>query len=375
MLIPLTPVRRRPWAASVKAGAQHSKSFPYLSGEQALFSSAREALYHGLSLLASKPGKIHLPAYCCKSILLPISNLGIEVSFYDIGERLEPLLNKGKFSKGDVFLLVHFFGIPQDVLLIERFCKEHGMLLVEDCAHTLPDPEAGMPMGSTGIFSIYSLRKMLPVPDGGVLVVNDMEMQDRVRHLTPPVLSRLSFRRWAVNNLDRFAFTFGWPNTILIKDILRDRFSSSDAVFNGLLSVDALPEINRITVSQLREFKMKELRDARRNNYLMFADLLSGVQGVTIPFSLLPESSFPQAFPIMYDNAQGLCRYLHRKGIGAGQWPGEELPGSLSISEYPGTVPWVKKLILLPSHQDIASDQINMISEIIKEAVSSKILI
>lgn len=370
MLIQLTPIRRRSGLISVKPRAQFSKPFPYLSGEQALFSSAREALYHGLSLLDCKPGKIHVPAYCCKSILLPMDNLGIKVCFYDVGERLEPVLNSGEFNKGDAFLLVHFFGIPQDVLFIDRLCKEHGMLLVEDCAHTLPDPESERPMGSTGVFSIYSLRKMLPVPDGGVLVANDIEMQDRVRRLTLPVLSRLPFRRWAVNNLDRFAFTFGWPNTVYIKDILRKRFSSSDAVFNDLLSAGALPEINHITVSLLQAFEIKTLRDIRRNNYSMFAGLLTGVQGISIPFASLPESSFPQAFPIMYNNAQRLCSYLHRKGIGAGQWPGDELPGSLPISDYPGTVPWVKGLILLPSHQDIGSDQINMISKIVKEAVS-----
>lgn len=370
MLITLTPTRRRSGPLSFKLGQSPPKPFPYLSGEQALCSSAREALYHGLSLLTFKPGKIHVPAYCCKSILLPISNLGIKVSFYDVGERLEPLLNKGEFRKGDVFLLVHFFGIPQDVLLIHSFCQEHGMLLVEDCAHTLPDPETERPMGSTGVFSIYSLRKMLPVPDGGVLVVNDIAMQGRVRHLTLPVLSRLPFRRWVVNNLDRLAFTFGWPNTIIIKDLLRQRFSPSDSVFNELLSPGASPEINHMTVSLLEGCEIKALMDIRRNNYLMFADLLSGVHGISIPFSSLPESSFPQAFPIMYNNAQHLCSYLHRKGIGAGQWPGDELPGSLPISDYPGTVPWVKGLILLPSHQDIGSDQINMISKIVKEAVS-----
>ncbi|MBI4847198.1 MAG: DegT/DnrJ/EryC1/StrS family aminotransferase [Nitrospirae bacterium] len=370
MLIPLTPVKRRCVNPAVSKGLKIEGLFPFLSGGQALFGSAREALYHGLCLLEDKPRRIHLPAYCCKSVLLPLTRLGIEVRFYDVGDRLEPVLNRNDFSRGDLFLLIHFFGIPQDALYYDKLCSEFGMLLIEDCAHTLPDPDADMPMGTTGIFSIYSLRKMLPVPDGGVLLGNAPAFKTRMAKIPHYVNKRLSWKRWGVTSLDRFANSFGWPNTLVLKDRLRRRFNSSDTAFNERLSPDAIPEVNLVTSRLLNEFNVKAIRDERLRNYMMLSGLLSCVSGINIPLASLPGGAFPQAFPIISKASDKLCGYLRAKGVGAGKWPDLELPESLDLSRFPGASSWVNSLLLLPSHQDIGFKEIDYITKTMKEGIA-----
>lgn len=369
MLIPVSPVRQSFHGCVLEERKVLQRPFPFMSGAQAVFSCAREALLYGIRLLGSVPKKVHVPAYCCQSILSPLEKLGLDVRFYDVGEYLEPIIDNTEFRKGDVFLLIHYFGIPQDTLSINRLCQEFGMILVEDCAHALPDPEAEHTMGSIGAFSIYSLRKQLPVPDGGVLVVNDLLIRERMADLALPKLRRISAKRWLVTNLDRLAFAVGWPNTLVLKDVLRNVIGSGDNVFYEHLSDDTVPEISPITAKVLGQMDMKAIVRARRENYSCLAEQLSGLHGVTIPFSSLPHGAVPQAFPVLLENADSVCSFMRKKGIGVIRWPGPELPKLTSLSDFPGTFSWVKSLMLLPSHQDLRTVYIEEIARILNKAI------
>lgn len=367
MVIHLTPVRRQFQSHIFEKRDVLQKPFPFMSGAQALFSSGREALLYGIRLLDNLSGKIHIPAYCCRSVLSPLKKLRLNTKFYDVGNHLEPIMDNIEFDRGDIFLLIHYFGIPQDALSIDQLCRERGMVLIEDCAHALPDPEARHTMGSTGAFSIYSLRKQLPVPDGGVLVVNDSKAKDHVAGLALPKLRRTPAKKWLINSLDRFAFTVRLPNTLILKDTLRDILGSTDNVFYARISDDAVPEISRITAQVLGQMDINSIVKIRRENYYCMVDYLSGIQGITVPFPSLPEGAVPQAFPVLLNDADRICAFMRKKGIGAGRWPGYELPEQITLSDFPGTASWVKSLLLLPLHQDLNAVYIEKIIQTIKK--------
>src|SRR5206468_9823577 len=69
-------------------------------------------------------------------------------------------------------LLIHFIGWPQPVSIVERMCRDRGILLIEDCALSLLSEAGGRPLGSFGDWSVFCLSKTLPVPNGAVLVRN-----------------------------------------------------------------------------------------------------------------------------------------------------------------------------------------------------------
>lgn len=123
MVIPAAPIRRPLQSRFFEREDVLRTPFPFMSGAQAIFSSASSALLYGIHLLDYTPQKVHVPAYCCKSVLLPIEKLKIKVRFYDVGEHLKPLVNSADFNKGDLFLLIHYFGIPQDTAILTNYAR------------------------------------------------------------------------------------------------------------------------------------------------------------------------------------------------------------------------------------------------------------
>lgn len=371
MLIPGVPVKIKGLNKRIQQEILF-RPFPFLSGAQAVLSCGREALYYGIKLLKQLPQRAHVPAYCCKSVLAPFKKLNIEINFYDVGRHLEPIIDKKSIKKGDLFLLIHYFGIPQDIHSIKQLCEKFGLILIEDCAHTLPDPQSSCPMGSTGVFSIYSLRKQLPVPDGGILVVNDNSLKKRLSIIPKPKLKKVPLKKWLIMNFDKIAFLFGWPNTLKIKDALRDKISSTENIFySRLLANNPMPEISYTTAKTLSYIDFAEIAKIRRRNYYWLVDRLKNIDKVLLPFPTLPDGAVPQGFPILVENVLHICIYMRKKGIGVDLWPGAEFPRELNKSEFPGAFYCHKHLLLFPIHQDLSLRHLEFCSNVLMEVLSS----
>jgi perosamine synthetase len=86
-------------------------------------------------------------------------------------------------SKG--LLLVHFVGIPCDMLTIMAVAKRHGLAVVEDCAIALGARYDGRHVGlfgDAGCFSFYPV-KHLTSAEGGMFVSRDRGIAERVARL------------------------------------------------------------------------------------------------------------------------------------------------------------------------------------------------
>lgn len=128
-------------------------------------------------------GQILLPAYIGETkkegsgVMDPVRNAGIEYAFYPLDKQLKPVpdifyskIASGEFS---AVLLIHYFGFAQgDVRHIQKLCKEHGVLLIEDCAHTLLSQQAGQFLGTFGDAAFHSLHKLTAASEGGIFRVN-----------------------------------------------------------------------------------------------------------------------------------------------------------------------------------------------------------
>jgi len=133
----------------------------------------RDALALAVSCLELKPNDaVLLPAYLCREVLRPF--LGkTRVIFYDIRPDLtvDPEEIRLKLSGAAVrmMVIINYFGFLQPYREeIREICKERDVILMEDCAHSLLTEGSG----KTGDLSIYSFRKIIPVPDGGGLKMN-----------------------------------------------------------------------------------------------------------------------------------------------------------------------------------------------------------
>jgi hypothetical protein len=79
-------------------------------------------------------------------------------------------------------LVIHEYGYPHpDLQALRAQASSRGIVLIEDCAHSIDSAVDGAPLGSIGDFALFSLSKVLPIRSGGILV----SAQD-----PPPVLTR-----------------------------------------------------------------------------------------------------------------------------------------------------------------------------------------
>jgi hypothetical protein len=128
----------------------------------------RNALYALLSMLKDAGrSAIAYPAYSCGDEIAPAAELAYDIHFYPITRTLEvdtdlTLL----FKQIDILVITHYFGIVSThTKALIRLARKYNIIVIEDCAYSLFNQETG----SMGDYAIYSLRKHLPVPHGGIL--------------------------------------------------------------------------------------------------------------------------------------------------------------------------------------------------------------
>lgn len=149
----------------------------------------RDALFQAMKILSlDKDNKILLPSYVGMNlkegsgIYDPIVSLNVGIEFYKINEDLsldlDDLKKKMKSKNIKAVLLIHYFGFPQeDIQKVVEECKKNNVYLIEDCAHTMNSYFEGKKLGSFGDISFFSINKIMPTPNGGILVINNPKLE------------------------------------------------------------------------------------------------------------------------------------------------------------------------------------------------------
>lgn len=80
---------------------------------------------------------------------------------------------------------VHLGGVPCSMEPIEKFCTEHGLHLIEDCAQAIGATYQGRSVGSfgTGCFSLHPLKTFSACGDAGFITTNDPDRAALLRRL------------------------------------------------------------------------------------------------------------------------------------------------------------------------------------------------
>ncbi|UWQ94761.1 DegT/DnrJ/EryC1/StrS family aminotransferase [Rhodobacteraceae bacterium M385] len=91
---------------------------------------------------------------------------------------LDDLAAKATASGAKVLLLSHMRGHLCDMDRLMEICDAAGVIVIEDCAHTMGGAWRGVPSGRHGLFGCYSTQtyKHLNSGEGGLLISDDAEM-------------------------------------------------------------------------------------------------------------------------------------------------------------------------------------------------------
>jgi len=145
--------------------------------------SCGSAMYLALKSAGVQPGDAIL---CNTFTLAPvpgmIENAGGRIILVEIGPGytidLHDLEEKAKRYRPKWLLLSHMRGHIADMDKVVSICREHGVSLIEDCAHTMGARWDGQKSGSFGLVSCFSTQtyKHMNSGEGGLLVTNDEQL-------------------------------------------------------------------------------------------------------------------------------------------------------------------------------------------------------
>jgi dTDP-4-amino-4,6-dideoxygalactose transaminase len=89
-------------------------------------------------------------------------------------------------SRTRAILPVHLYGLPVPMAPLLALARQHGLSVVEDCAHAHGAFERGTHVGiqgDVGCFSFYPTKNMGALGDAGICVTRDAEIAGRIRSL------------------------------------------------------------------------------------------------------------------------------------------------------------------------------------------------
>lgn len=129
-----------------------------------LFATGREALTALLRSLHPSPGaEIIVQGYTCVVVPNAIQAAGCVPVYADIDREtlnMDPADTERRITPKTVAVICqHTFGIPADTHRLRALCDRYGLVLIEDCAHVLPDEEGPPSIGRDGDFLLLSFGR------------------------------------------------------------------------------------------------------------------------------------------------------------------------------------------------------------------------
>ena len=136
-----------------------------LSTRNGLYYNARSALYAVTQVSSFQC--IWLPSFLCETILYPFQRANLQCKYFAVDGRLQADFEQIPIQPGDAILLISYFGVPVDDY-VYTILKSKGAVIIEDLSQSFyVEPK------SIADFTILSLRKYFPVPDGGIVISHD----------------------------------------------------------------------------------------------------------------------------------------------------------------------------------------------------------
>lgn len=272
----------------------HASLPEFLKDGSILLANARS----GIALLVEQlaPGRTWLPSYLCESVVNAIDRSITEVCFYEVSYDLEidaaSLL--GQVQTRDLVVVVDYFGFSPDRSIFLQL-KQKGAWILEDACQALLSAH----VGRLADFVLYSPRKFLGLPDGGILnALNGHPIAD-IKLANVP--SDWWIKALAVT-LQRQEF---------------DRHGGSHNWFSLFQQVEQAQPQGRFAMSQLSSvflmyaFAYQEIAQRRRDNYMVLQQQLASVA----VFPELSDAVVPLGFPIRIPNRDLVRRALIDEAI------------------------------------------------------------
>ncbi len=171
-----------------------------------LTTSATHALEMAAYLCDIQPGdEVILPSFTFCSTADAFVLQGAKLVFVDVRPDTmnidETKIEEAITEKTKVIVPVHYAGVACEMDTIMDIAKRHHLKVVEDAAQAISSYYKGRPLGTIGDFGCFSFHetKNYSMGEGGALVFNDDEMQEKAEILREKGTNRTKFFRGQVD--------------------------------------------------------------------------------------------------------------------------------------------------------------------------------
>jgi hypothetical protein len=259
----------------------------------AYFGTGRDALRALIADNQPKRGwrRLWIPSYFCQEVVESLQSTGIGLEVYpDRPGQPAPGYANLPFRSGDVLMVVNFFGLRIQPSYDQLPRDE--VAVIENHTH---DPWSAWAGTSKADWCVASLRKTLPVSDGGVLwspAGNPLPSE--------PILT--ADRRRA--SLEKLA-------AMTLKSLYLDGAFDDKALFRrlavageGRIASGDVSGMTDWTRALLPEFPVKAWRERRRANQRVLASALGGLPGIAVLQAQDAVCGCPYSGLILLDSVQ-----------------------------------------------------------------------
>lgn len=260
----------------------------FIHDDGVLLNSGRNALEYVFKALGDVK-HLYVPYYTCDVVMEPIEKLNIPYTFYNINHGLEldvlPALNAD-----DYLIYTNYFGIKDEY--VKRLADYYGSQLIVDNAQAwFADP-------IEGVSSIYSPRKYVGVPDGGVA--------------------------YCPRYLDESTFEQDYSYERCAHLLKRIDLSPSDgyADFKATskkLAGQPVKRMSKLTKAMLASIDFEQIKTKRIQNYQYLHKHLSETNLLHLP--LLDSFACPMVYPYLLSDASLKQKLIENQVFVATYWP------------------------------------------------------
>ncbi len=247
-------------------------------------------------------------------------------------------LEKTITGRTKAIIPVHLYGCPADMTPILTFAREHGLVVIEDCAQAHGARYAGRLVGTLGdaaAFSFYPTKNLGAMGDGGAIATSRADVAERL----------LSLRQ------------YGW----------RERYISDEPGFNSRL--DEL----QAAILRVRLRYLDEENDSRRRLAATYDERLSRLP-LVLPVVRPGDRPVYHLYAIRTERREELRAHLRERGISTAihyPAPVHLQPAYARLGYRPGSLPVTedaaRSLLSLPMYPDLSPEAPLIVAEAIAQ--------
>ena len=325
-----------------------------------LTTSGTTALDMAMLLCNLQPGdEVILPSYTFSSTATSAVLAGAKLVFVDVRPDTmnidENKIEDAITDRTKVIIAMHYAGVACEMDTIMDIAKRHNLIVVEDAAQGVMSKYKGKYLGTIGTFGCYSFHetKNYSMGEGGALVINDPEYNERAEILREKGTNRAKFFRGQVDKYTWVDFgdsylpselnaAYLWAQLLNADEINDNRIATWNRYYQGLQTMAKEGKFEIPTVPEECEhnahmfyLKCKDLKE--RSEFIKFMK----EKELYCEFHYIPLHSAPA-------------------GEKFGRFDGED--------EF--TTKESERLVRLPMYYGLLEDQVDLVVEGIKEFYS-----